>query len=249
MQKKIYIYGKHAVGEALRYKPHIVRTLYLAHKEGDEGLRRLAERAGVKVERLDPRKATSQVERNAPHQGAIALVSLSGLVVPFEQFFDKFSPDADTALVLLSDVQDPHNVGAVVRSAAALGAAAVLLPARAQSPLTGAAVKASAGAALRLPLVSVGNLQQALAHLKKKGVRIYGLRGGSGVSAGEEPFDAPALFVLGNEARGIEPAAAALCDTMLSVPIHPRAESLNVAAAAAAVLFAWSTRHPGALKK
>lgn len=246
-QSKIYIYGKHAVGEALRFAPQILRKIHVSAHMEDRALRELIKRSGVPTEPLDERKATSQAEGGAPHQGVIALVSLGAITTPFEKFNDTFTPTPDTALLFLNEVQDPHNVGAAIRCAAAFGAVAVLLPTHNQSPITGAVIKASAGMALRIPLVMVDNTQQAIAALKKKGVRVYGLAGEAAQSVDAQEFAEPALFVLGNESQGIAPAARALCDQMLSIPINPRAESLNVAASGAVALFAWSRKHPTAL--
>lgn len=243
-QKKIYIYGKHAVSEALEHTPHVVRSIFLAPHMDDKQLRSLIRSSGVPVEPLDERRATSQVEGNAAHQGIIALVSLSQLTIPFEKFMDTFAATPHTSIILMSEIQDPHNVGAIIRSAAAFGASAVLMPTHNQSPVTGAVIKASAGMAFRLPLVEIENMQAAIATLKKAGMRVYGLAAQSKMTIDKEPFTHPSLFIVGNEAEGIAPAARALCDTMLSIPIHSRAESLNVAASAAVALYAWSTRHP-----
>ncbi len=143
MQKKIYIYGKHAVAEALRHAPRVVRKIHLSPQMDDQELRTLIRQRGVPTEPLDKNRVTSMVEGNAPHQGVVALVSLGELMIPAERFFDTFVPTPDTLLVLLSEVQDPHNVGAIIRSAAAFGATAVLIPTHNQSPVTGAVVKSS----------------------------------------------------------------------------------------------------------
>jgi predicted rRNA methylase len=246
-QNKIYIYGKHAVEEALRHAPQILRKIHLSERMEDKKLRELAHSSGVPIEPLDERKASSQAEGGASHQGIIALISLGSLSIPFEKFLDSFNPAPDTALLFLSEVQDPHNVGSAIRSAAAFGASAVLMPTFKQSPITGAVIKASAGMAFRIPLVTVDNVQQALSSLKKKGVRVHGLSGDAKKSIDTEEFAEPALFVLGNESEGISASAKALCDQMLSVPISPRAESLNVAASGAVALYAWSRKHPNSL--
>jgi len=247
-QNKIFIYGKHAVAEALMRRPASVRKIHLASSMDDRDLRELIKRSGVQTEKLDDRKATSQAEGNASHQGVIALISLSGLVMPFEKFLESFEPTANTSLVFLSEVQDPHNVGAIIRSAAAFGASAVFFAEHNQASITGAVIKASAGTAFTLPLVLVPGTQQALSALKKKGVLIYGLAGEGGNVLWDQEFTQPTLFVLGNEAHGIAPAAKTLCDTMLSIPISGKAESLNVAAAGAVALYEWSTQHPDALQ-
>ncbi|MBP9710909.1 MAG: 23S rRNA (guanosine(2251)-2'-O)-methyltransferase RlmB [Candidatus Pacebacteria bacterium] len=247
-QNKIFIYGKHAVAEALTQRPESVRKIHLASSMDDRSLRELIKRSGIPVEKIDERKVSSQAEGNASHQGVIALISLSGLVVPFEKFLDTFEPTPDTALVFLSEVQDPHNVGAVIRSAAAFGAKAVLFAEHNQASISGAVIKSSAGTAFTLPLVQVPGTQQALSALKKKGMMIYGLAGESSTTLWDTEFTKPSVFVLGNEAHGIASAAKSLCDTMLSIPMSSRAESLNVAAAGATVLYEWSTQHPDALQ-
>ncbi|HVU80131.1 MAG TPA: 23S rRNA (guanosine(2251)-2'-O)-methyltransferase RlmB [Candidatus Paceibacterota bacterium] len=245
---KIFIYGKHAVEEALLHAPHTLRKILLSSDMQDRKLRELIKRSGLPVEPLNERQATSQAEGNAPHQGIIALVSLGAMTTPFEKFLDSFTPTPDTSVLFLGGVQDPHNVGNIIRSAAAFGAGAVLVPTHNQSPITGAVIKASAGMAFRVPLITVDNPQQALAALKKKGMRVHGLAGEAGKSIDGEPFAEPAIFVLGNESEGISGSARALCDQMLSIPLHSRAESLNVATAAAVALYAWSRRHQVSLK-
>lgn len=247
-QQKIYIYGKHAVGEALRFAPQVIRKIHLAPQMDDPKLRALIKERGISTEPLDQKKATSQVEHNAPHQGIIALISLGGLVTSFEKFYESFEPTQDTCLVFMSEIQDPQNVGGIIRSAAAFGASAVLMPTHNQSPITGVVVKTSAGMAFRVPIIEVENTQQAIAGLKKKGVKVFGLAGEGKESVSEQTFDAPTMFVLGNEGQGIAPAARALCDRMLSISINPRAESLNVSASSAVALYAWSAQHPTALK-
>ncbi len=240
-QKKIFIYGKHAVSEALRHAPQLLRTVYLSPLMKDKEILSLINRANIKTEKLDPRKATSQVEGNAPHQGIIALMSVFGLALPFEDFIKDFNP-AGSLLVYLDGIQDPHNVGAIIRAAAAFGASGVLLPGHGQSPITAAVIKASAGAVFSVPLVSVTNTQQTLAELRRKGVAVYGLAGG-GSSIVKEEFTKPTLFILGNESTGISPAARAVCDKMLEIPISKKVESLNVASAATAALYAWSSKN------
>jgi 23S rRNA (guanosine2251-2'-O)-methyltransferase len=264
-QSKIYIYGRHALTEALTNAPDAVRHVYFGKEMQDKKLRELAKRVGVSTETLDQRKVTSWVERNAPHQGAVALISLNSLLIPYEKwteqkFLEKNSVHAGASLgasgegefsrkkisveslVLLNEVQDPHNVGTIIRSAAAFGVSAVLMPQTKQAPVTGAVIKSSAGMAFSVPLVSITNIQQTISDLKKKGFRVYGLAGEGKHSLADETFDAPAVFIMGNESQGLPKSTAELCDKLLSIPIESKAESLNVAAAAAITLYAWHTK-------
>lgn len=248
-QTKVYIYGKHAVTEALEHSSRVVKKVLLSPRIDFTHVRELAKRVGVPVEPLDPRKVTSYVEGNAPHQGIVASIAANEVEVSFDSFLETFIPNNDTLLVLLGEIQDPHNVGALIRSCAAFGASAVLLPTKKQASVTPAVAKASAGMAFRIPLVATPSIQEAIHGLKKKGVRVYGLAGEESHSIIDEPFRAPTLLVLGNEGGGLSSAIRKECDLLLSIPMHSRAESLNVAASGAVAMYAWSLKHQKALKR
>jgi len=144
-------------------------------------------------------------------------------------------------------LQDPHNVGAIIRSAAAFGISGVLIPEHNQAPITGAVVKTSAGMAFRVPLVAIGNTNNTIRVLKEKFFTVYGLAMDGSRDVSEEKFDTPALFIVGNESKGIREKTLALCDTLLRIPMHPRCESLNAAVSTAIVLHEWSSQHPEVL--
>jgi 23S rRNA (guanosine2251-2'-O)-methyltransferase len=247
-QNKVYIYGKHALEEALRYAPKAVNRIYFDARSVDQKLKKLIEQSGITTGALSEGQAKSDMKSGAAHQGVVAQILLSELVVPYEKFVETLSVTHDTSLVLLSGVVDPHNVGAIIRTAAGFGAGGVLMPEHNQAPVSGTVIKVSAGMAFRIPLVSISNLQQAISDLKKRGFKAYGLAGEGAKSITAEPFEAPSLFILGNEGEGIPAHLRALCDVTLSIPINPRTESLNVAAAGAVALFAWSAKHPEALR-
>lgn len=247
-QDKIYIYGKHALTEALVNNPRSVDRIFTASALDGE-LARLAKNANIRVDKMSGNGMPDGIEKNATHQGIIGRVSLRSLVRPYKEFIETLTITPDTAVVVLGELQDPHNVGAVIRSAAAFGVTAVLIPEHNQAPVTGAVVKVSAGMAFRVPLVQIGNVNATLEDLKKRGFWIYGLEGEAKQSLVEEEFEKPTALVLGNEGNGIRMKTLELCDIPLSIPMSPDCESLNVAASAAVALYAWSVRHPGALKK
>lgn len=247
-EQKTYIYGKHALKEALRHRPEAVEKVFLSPQIDDTELRELISRTGVRSGTFEPKKTPGGVSPDASHQGVIASISPSKLMLSYQSFANTLAVGADTALVLLDELQDPHNVGAVIRSAAAFGISGVLIPEHNQSQVTGAVVKVSAGMVFRIPLVSVGNVNTVLRDLKDRGFWIYGLEGDAPNNITKEKFDAPALFVVGNEAKGIRLKTRELCDVLLSIPTDPRCESLNVAASSAVALYAWSAEHPDALK-
>lgn len=245
--EKIYIYGKHATEEALRNNPHSIQKLLLSKENPDEELRFLAESFGRPVEVFPKDHIPHGVEHGANHQGVIAEISVEGLMRPYREFVEGLSIGQSTALVLLGEVQDPQNVGAIIRSAAAFGVAGILFPEHNQAQVSGVVVKVSAGMTFRIPLVAIGNVNTTIRDLKERGFWIYGLDETGTNPLAKETFDAPAVFVLGNEGAGIREKTLELCDIRLAIPMNERCESLNVAASGAITLYAWSAQHPEAL--
>lgn len=244
---KVYIYGKHALTEALQNSPRVIRKVFLASDLRDTELRALLTQHNIPTSPLAAGKGKEMVGRDTAHQGVIALMDPSSLLLPFDKFLETLDTKTNPALAVLGEVQDPHNVGAIIRSAAAFGLAGVLIPEHNQAGVTGAVVKTSAGMVFRIPLVSIGNVNNTLKVLKEKGFWIYGLAMDGTTALGSEAFDAPTAFVVGNEGAGIREKTLTACDVTLSIPMHPRTESLNAAVSAAVVFYEWSRKHPEAL--
>jgi 23S rRNA (guanosine2251-2'-O)-methyltransferase len=244
---KIYIYGKHALMEALQNAPHVIRKVFLAANLNDTDLRALLEKHRIPTAELSAGKGKEMVGKETSHQGVIAVMNPAALLASFDDFIKTLDIKKNPALAVLGEVQDPHNVGAIIRSAAAFGLSGVLIPEHNQAGVTGAVVKTSAGMAFRIPLVSIGNVNTTLKVLKEKGFWIYGLAMHGSQTLGTDAFDAPAAFVIGNEGAGIREKTIQTCDVTLSIPMHPRTESLNAAVSAAVVFYEWSKKHPEAL--
>jgi 23S rRNA (guanosine2251-2'-O)-methyltransferase len=233
--------------EALQHAPHTVRKVFLSPEVNDAELRMLLKNANLTPSVLKTREIGQLVGRETAHQGVIAVTDPGSLLLDFKQFLSELRPTENTMLVLLDELTDPHNVGAIIRSAAAFGAAGVLLPVHNQAPITGTVVKTSAGMAFRVPLVSIGNINQAVDALKKEGFRTYGLVMNGAQNITEEKFAAPALFIVGNEGDGIRQKTMERCDVGLRIPMNARTESLNASVSASVVLYQWSVRHNAAL--
>jgi len=238
---KIYIYGKHALKEALMNAPQTIKKVFLAKSVDDKELLELIKKNNINPSELSDDQKTN-VEGQGSHQGVIAVMDTSVLLLDYKEFINNLKITKDTMLVLLGEVQDPHNVGAVIRSAAAFGAQGVLIPEHKQAPVTGAVVKVSAGMAFKIPLITIGNVNQTIEDLKKKGFYVYGLAGEGAISLTEEKFEDPTVLILGNESTGIREKTREHCDQLLSIPIDPKCESLNAAVSASVALYAWSTR-------
>ncbi len=244
---KIYMYGRHALMEAVLNAPVVVRKVYLSPDNRDKELRDLLAKNKIPTDELKQGQGSEIVGRDAAHQGVVALINPVSLLKDFDTFVKQLVVTPKTAIVILGEVQDPHNVGAIIRSAAAFGISAVLIPEHNQAGVTGAVIKASAGMVFTTPLVSIGNVNYAIKALKAKGFWIYGLDASGKNELGKETFDAPAAFVVGNEGAGIREKTLGACDIVLNIPMHERTESLNAAVSAAVVLYEWSKHHKDAL--
>ncbi|MDO8623903.1 MAG: 23S rRNA (guanosine(2251)-2'-O)-methyltransferase RlmB [bacterium] len=247
--EKIYMYGRHALMEAVLHAPLVIKKVYLSPDNRDKELRDLLVKNQIITAELKQGQGSEIVGRDAAHQGIVALMNPAPLLQTLENFLVGLDMIHKPAIVVLGEVQDPHNVGAIIRSAAAFGIAGVLIPEHNQAGITGAVVKASAGMVFRVPLVSIGNVNHALKVLKGKGFWIYGLDATGKNELSKEKFDAPAAFVVGNEGAGIREKTLEACDIVLNIPMHERTESLNAAVSAAVVLYEWSKHHPEALQQ
>lgn len=240
--EKVYIYGRHALEEALLAAPHIIKKVFLSATASNPELLALTQKHNIPVAELKQGKGADIVGSDATHQGVIAVMDPSSLLRDFDTFIQELEVTPHTAVAVLGELQDPHNVGAVIRSAAAFGLAAVFIPEHRQVGITGTVVKTSAGQAFRIPLVQIGNVNHAIRVLKEKGFWVYGLAMDGAQSLPQEKFDAPAAFIIGNEGEGIREKTLEHCDITLSIPMHERTESLNAAVSAGIVFYAWSAR-------
>jgi 23S rRNA (guanosine2251-2'-O)-methyltransferase len=225
-----------------------VSKVFLSQEAGEKELVSRLKSLGISVGTIKNKEASWMVGKETSHQGVIAVINPSILMVDFADFSAGLKPTDDTMLVLLDELIDPHNVGAVIRSAVAFGASGILMPSRNQAQITGAVVKVSAGMAFSLPIVSIGNINQTIDSLKKLGFKSYALAMDGSQNISEENFNEPTLFIVGNEGRGIREKTFEHCDATLRIPINPQCESLNASVSAAIVLYAWSVKHLKALK-
>ncbi len=244
-----YIFGKHAVSEALAERPDVIKEVFLDANFSDAKILAQIEKNSLSAKLLNPNNPPRGVSAKSSHQGIVAGLLPEKLMVDYKDFIKKLVVDNNTSLLILGEVQDPHNVGAVIRSAAAFGLSGVLIPPHNQAPVTGTVIKVSAGMAFRIPLVSISNVNSVARDLQERGFWVYGLEGEGNVTTVTEKFDRPTVFILGNEGSGLRLKTKELCDALISIPIHPRCESLNAAAATAVVLASWSSQHPDSLLK
>lgn len=229
--------GPHACEEALaRGELH---TLWIAPAAWGRVARLVSEarNAGV-VLRREPMEALDRRSQGQRHQGVLGEGGAFAYT-PFEDLPEALRARGDAALLLALDgVTDPHNLGAVLRSAAGAGVDGVILPERRSAAVNETVIRASAGTAGRVPVCRVVNLGRALDELKEAGAWIYGLAAGEGSrSYLDEAFDRPTVLVMGAEGEGLHLKIRERCDGLLHIPMPGGIESLNVSAAAAVALF------------
>lgn len=232
----VRLWGRHAVEAALKNPERTHRKLWATH-EGVASLDgELPE--NFPVEYASPADLARLVARDAPHQG---------LVLECNALEDVFLDDvmdaaADRPILVLDQVTDPHNVGAILRSAAAFGAAAIVTQDRHAPPESGTVAKSASGALEVVPWVRVVNLARALEELAEAGYWRIGLDGDGTHTLAEALSAGPVALVLGAEGEGMRHNIKQHCDTIARLPITSAIESLNVSNAAAIALYAIATR-------
>ena len=171
------------------------------------------------------------------HQGIALVVAPRRWAAP-DDVLALASQRGEAPLVLVLDsLEDPQNVGTLLRTAEATGVHGAIFPTRHQAPLTPAAVKASAGAVEHLQLAPVDDLAAALADLHSRGLRIVGADGDAPLTAREADFRGPVAIVVGSEGKGLGPAVRKRCDLLVRIPMHGRIDSLNAAVAGSILLY------------
>jgi 23S rRNA (guanosine2251-2'-O)-methyltransferase len=231
--------GRHAVLEALRAGQPVSRVLVSRTARGAGPLRDIVEaarRRGVPVKPVDARRLDG-LAQGLPHQGVAALTAVQTLVGLDDVLEVARGRGEPPFLIVLDGVEDPHNLGAVIRTSEAAGAHGVVIPRRRAAGLTPAVARAAAGATAHLAVAGVGNLVAALEELKQAGVWVIGAD-----PEAAEPYDAGALeppvaLVVGAEGRGLHRLVRERCDRLVRIPLRGQVRSLNVSVAAALLLY------------
>lgn len=227
------IHGVNPVREALRAHPGRIRYVAIARDRA----RKLSEivdaarEAGVAV-RLLPLDQVQRLARGAVHNGVVAEVSETAYA-DFDALVER--PETQT-LLLLDAVQDPQNFGAIVRVADVFGIDGVVFPEHESAGMTGAAVKASAGASEWVPVAQVTNLSRAIEQLKEREFWVYGADA-EGDPVDSIDFSGKVAIVMGSEAKGIRRNVLEHCDRRIAIPMRGHVDSLNVSAAAAVICY------------
>ena len=230
--------GRNALTEALR-AGRTIDKVFIADGDTDRGLQRLAaeaKEAGAVIVPVDRRKL-DQMSFTRSHQGVIALAAAHEYYTIDDLLEEAASRGENALIVICDELSDPHNLGAILRSAECAGAHGIIIPKRRSVGLTATVAKASAGAVEYMKVARVTNINQAIQELKEKGVWVFGTAAEGSVPMYRADLTGPAAIVIGNEGDGMSPLVRKNCDMLLSIPMAGRISSLNASAAASILLY------------
>ena len=232
-----FVLGIHPVREALRAGRALEKVLIAKGAAGPrlQEIIDLCRAQDVPV-RFEPRETLDRAAQGTAHQNVIAFGSARG----YAELKDVIT--GAELLVVLDGVEDPHNFGAIIRTAHAAGANAVIVPERRAAPLTETVDRAAAGALEYLPVARVTNITQALERLKEHGFWIYGLDERGTELYDQVAYHSPTTIVLGGEGKGLHQNVQKHCDVLVRIPMAGAVSSLNVSVATGVVLFEWRRR-------
>lgn len=232
------IEGRNALTEALK-SGRTIDKVFVAAGDTDKALARLsamAKEAGAVVVATDRRKL-DQMSPTGAHQGIMAQVAAHEYAT-VEQILQRAADRGEAPLIVLCDeLTDPHNLGAILRTAECAGAHGVIIPKRRSVGLTAVVSKTSAGAVEYMPVARVSNMVNTIKDLKKQGVWVYGTAAEGSAPLYRTDLTGPAAIVIGNEGQGMSRLVAESCDVLVSIPMKGQISSLNASAAAAILLY------------
>ena len=238
----MYIYGRNPIFEALNSDAPIEKIYiqYSAQGGSVENIRKFAKMKRIACTVLDNKTFIDLERQSVPKgentQGVLALRQIYKSVT-LEEYLDSITL-ADNPVILIADsINDPHNFGAMVRSAECAGVTAIMRPARDSAPVSPAVMKTSAGALEYVEIITVPNLTQAIEHLKEAGFWIFGTDMVGDKNHYDNIYDCPVALIIGSEGRGIRPAIRKHCDVMVQIPMAGKTDSLNASVAAGILMF------------
>jgi 23S rRNA (guanosine2251-2'-O)-methyltransferase len=233
------VFGVRPVDELVRARPDAVSVIYVADGTRSpeiEAVVQAAKERRVSVE-FRPRRMVAELAAGGVHQGIVAIAGRFRYA-ELDDLLEAANQAHEPALIVLLDgITDPHNLGAIARSAEVLGAHGLVIPARGSASVTPGAVKAAAGATERVRIAEVGNLMRAIDTLRDAGVRVLGAGAGDGERLDRVDFKLPTAIVVGAEGKGMREAVARRCDGLFHIPQRGAVSSLNASVAAAIALY------------
>lgn len=238
-----FIYGRNPIEEALRNEAERIEKIFVRKSVRNSQLTDLFDLASqhrIPISHV-PGSKLHQLVGDVNDQGVVAQMSKISYE-DLETWLDTVDTSTYPAVLLIDEITDPGNLGAILRTAAAAGISAVLVPKHRQAPINATVYKTSAGTAGRIPVVRAGNLNQAIMKLKDEGFWIGGLDMGGDQLLWDLEVDRPLAFVVGNEESGISQKTLEHCDYTFRIPMKNDVESLNASVSAALLCYEWNRK-------
>lgn len=238
-----YIYGKNAVREALRAQPEKISKIYFLYNIQSKEISSIiatARKHKIPCVQLDKTKF-ARLEKNVCPEGSRSqgVIALRELVesLTIGELIEQVDLSENPIFIILDGITDPHNLGAIARTAECAGASGIIIPERKSATITPVAIKASAGALEHLPVAYVANTNLAIQKLKDAGFWIVGTSDKAKNLYTDDIYNQPIAIIIGSEGAGIKPSVAKHCDFLVKIPMHGRISSLNASVAAGVILF------------
>jgi 23S rRNA (guanosine2251-2'-O)-methyltransferase len=238
-----YIYGRNSIIEALRSGKSIEKIFVLFGAKGKpiDTIFSMANKKKVAIVNYDKKKFYSLENKictkNSSSQGVIALLSQIEIIVVDDLIRTSLSKKENPLLLILDEINDPHNLGAIARSAECSGADGMIITERNSAPLSPAAIKASAGALEHIPIAKAGSLSATLKDIRNYGFCIIGSDSNAENLYTDHLYDKPVALVIGSEGKGIRPSTRKYCDHLIKIPMKGKINSLNASVSAGIILF------------
>lgn len=239
----LYIYGRNALIEALKSKKDIEKIYITFGAKGKaiDSIFALSKKNKVSIVKYDNRKFSSLERKNLPQnvnsQGVIALMRKIDLLSVDELVNMAFSKEENPVIIILDEINDPHNLGAIARSAECCGAAGMIITERNTAPLSPAAIKSSAGALEHIPIARTGSLPATLKDLKNYGLWVIGTDSEADNIYTDDLYKRPVALIVGSEGKGMRPSTKKHCDLLVKIPMRGYINSLNASVSAAVIMF------------
>lgn len=243
-EEKVLIYGKNPIFEYIEKKPGRINKIYIKDDASSVLFKDLKSRLNttdIQLSTVPISKLNKLAGKNAHHQGLVAEIS----PVPYlnlEDWLEQLDTQEKVFLIIVDSIQDPHNFGAIIRTAVASGATALMMGMRDQVSVNGTVIKTSSGLAEDLPIIRVANLNQGIRKCQESGFQLIGTK----MTADKtyinwQPTDQEAL-IIGSEGFGMRKSVENLCDQIYSIPMNKNVESLNASVSAALMMYEWNRK-------
>jgi 23S rRNA (guanosine2251-2'-O)-methyltransferase len=234
--KDLWIYGINPVAEALGSSRCHMREIWVAQGRGLKELERIigvAESKGTPMSKVG-RLQLDSLTKNAPHQGVVGFIDQFHYA-DLDEVLQR--DEGDPFLLILDGIEDPRNLGALIRTADACGVWGVIVPKDRAAGITPVVAKSSAGAVFHIPLVRVTNIASTISQIKEKGIWVAGAAAEAPIEIYKHDLAIPLAVVIGGEGRGIRPLVKRACDLLASIPMKGKVNSLNASVAGAIFLY------------